>query len=225
MPEINASSIEDVFLGTQMVSALIYGEEEIYVRFNTYSFGTPGDFSLTLPDWVTGYGAVLSGGGGGGVCGNGGNGAHGYGGKGGEIRATWGRMGSSSNKVLTGKVGVGGAGGTGIDSIYGKPGGDTTLIGHTSTVYTAAGGTSNPSSGMHNGGRTTGTFGDPYFKYFNMPEGMVYPNGPGGIASGGAGTRGGGGAGGKGGYFNSYSYGGKGGSGFVDIYVWGWPRH
>ena len=227
MSEVTASSIEDVRLGTQMVSALMVGTNEMYVRFSHHRYATAGNFSFTLPDWATGYGVFMSGGGGGGRCGDGGNGAQGYGGRGGDIVGVAVIMGDDiPNRVVSGTIGAGGAGGKGGSSgVFGQNGGNTTIITHTSKMYTAAGGTGNPTSGMTAGGISTQVFSEPFPKYFNMPPDTRFTNGPGGTGNAGAGKRGGGGAGGNGGRFGSYTHGGKGGDGFVEIYVWGMPRH
>lgn len=224
MSEVNASSIVDVQRGTKMVGALMAGNRKIYARFATYSFWTPGTFSFTLPPWAAAYAIIASGGGGGGRAGDGGKNAQGYGGKGGDIIALWGKLLSTHSKVLSGTIGAGGAGGKGGSSgVFGDNGGNTTFVNHLSNVYSAAGGTANPTSGMTDGGTTTVKIAEQFAAYYKVPPNSNYTNGPGGTGNAGAGKRGGGGAGGKGGFFGSYSHGGKGGDGFVEIYVWGMP--
>ena len=222
MPEVTASSIVDVRLGTQMVGALMAGNREIYVRFEKRSFTTPGTFSFTLPSWASGYGVLLSGGGAGGRAGNGGNTNRGNGGQGGDIFAIWGKLGSSSDRVLSGTIGAGGNGGTSSHA-YGQNGGVTTVINHVSNVYSAAGGVGNPTMTTQAGGTKATVLTDPFHKFLNSRLDSYYYNGPAGSGNGGTGQRGGGGAGGNGGIFNNYTRGGKGGNGFVDIYVWGMP--
>lgn len=224
MPEINASSIVEVRLGDQKVGALMAGTNEIYVCFEKVSLETPGNFTVTLPDWASAYGVIMSGGGGGGQAGSGADNSNGYGGQGGDVTALWGRMNTSSSKVLSVTIGAGGAGGASPRE-YGGSGGTTTLITHSSNEYSVAGGTGNPTSGVIQGGTKATVLTDPFHKYCNMPLDTTYRNGPVGTGNGGSGKRGGGGAGGYGGLFANYSKGGKGGDGFVDIYIWGFPRH
>ena len=221
MSEINASSIEDVRLGTQLVSALMVGNRKFFVRYNKTTYSTPGNYTMNLPDWVTGYAVIMSGAGGGGQAGDGGGGASGNGGRGGGIQAFFGTMESYTDKVMKITVGAAGAGGR-KSTALGRAGGDTTVTSPKSSLFTAAGGTGNPSSGKRDGGITTTTFSDTFSKYVNLVPGTTYTNGPGGT-SGGSGRLGGGGSGGSGGIFNSYKYGGKGGDGFVEIYYWGFP--
>lgn len=228
MPEINASSIEDIRLGTHMVGALMYGNRELFVRQSVYTYYTPGDFSLTLPDWVSAYGVVMSGAGGGGVAGNGGNGGQGYGGRGGHVHGFWSWVSPTHRRVIDMTIGSGGAGGRGAsgDARYGEDGGDTTVTSTASIKYTAAGGTGKPTSGMAAGGVTEVTYSEPLSNYVNLVPGTTYANGPGGTATpAGDGSQGGGGAGGKGGLFGNYNHGRKGGDGFVVIRVWGLHRH
>ena len=226
MPVVDKNTFSEGLLGARMIGAVLAGTSEIYVRFEKHSFTTPGAFSFTLPDWATGYGVVMSGGGGGGRCGDGGNGAQGYGGRGGDVVGLWGRMTNDNNMVMSGVIGAGGAGGRGGSSgLFGETGGTTSIVTHSSNAYSAAGGTGNPTSGMTNGGVTAVNFSELFSRYINATPGSTYINGPGGTGNAGSGQRGGGGAGGNGGYFGSYYHGGKGGDGFVEIYVWGLPRH
>ena len=224
MPEVTASSIVDVRLGAQMVGALMVGTEEIYARFQKYSYNTPGDFSLTLPDWVSAYGVIMSGAGGGGRAGNGGNNAIGYGGKGGRLNWVSGTLTTSADRVLKGFIGAGGLGGTSSHA-NGQNGGNTSFISHDSIGFIAEGGTAYPSTGKQDGDTSSIKFFTPFYSYINLDPDSIYRNGPAGTGSGKGGTRGGGGAGGNGGIFGGYTYGGKGGDGFVDIYVWGMPRY
>lgn len=224
MSEINASSIEDVRLGTQLVSALMVGKRELFVRFSKTTYSTPGKYSMTLPDWVTGYAVIMSGGGGGGRAGNGTVGTNGNGGNGGGIQAFFGTMETDTDKVMKITIGAGGAGGS-EGNTFGKAGGDTTVTNPKSNLFTAAGGVGNPTSGGRDGGVTTTTFSDTFSKYVNLVPGTTYTNGPGGTSkTDSSGKRGGGGWGGSGGLFGSYTKGGKGGDGFVEIYSWGFPR-
>lgn len=228
MPEVTKSSIEDVRLGTRLVGSLRVGMYELYVRFEKRSYNTPGSFSFTLPYWASGYGVVLSGGGGGGQAGDGAFGSNGRGGQGGDVVGIWGRMTSSFNRTLSIVIGAGGAGGT-SSTAYGKDGGTTSITirpSNTETlVYSAAGGSANPTMSSQAGGLVTRRFSEPQSLYLDMSPNTLYPNGPAGTGNGGSGTLGGGGAGGNGGVFNNYTNGGKGGNGFVHIYVWGLPRH
>lgn len=223
MPEVTKSSIEDVRLGTRMVGALLAGTYELYVRFEKLSYNTPGSFTFTLPYWATAYGVVMSGGGGGGQAGNGGNGNRGNGGQGGGIYRLWGRLSDSTNRTFSYVIGAGGAGGTSSHATGGT-GGTTSITTPFSDVYTAEGGAAYPTMTTQNGGVTEMYASEPFHKYFNVPHKAIITNGPAGTGNGGSGTRGGGGAGGNGGLFNNYTNGGKGGDGFVDIYVWGLPR-
>lgn len=224
MPNTIDSPIVDVrLLGKGAVSALMAGTNEIYVRHWKYSYEGAGTFSLALPKWVNSYGVIMSGGGGGGRAGSGFNNDIGHGGTGGRVRAIWGKTAFSPGRVLSGTIGAGGAGGASSHA-NGENGGNTTLTTLTSTVYIAEGGTAYPSSGKQDGGTTSQMIISPYHKYFDLPPDMAYHNGPGGKGNGGAGSGGGGGAGGNGGLFNSYTHGGKGGDGFVHIYLWGMHR-
>lgn len=224
MPEVPESSIVDVRQGAKMVGALMVGTREIYVRFEKYTYESPGNFTFTLPDWATGYGVVMSGGGGGGQAGSGATGNRGNGGQGGKVTGIWGRLSNSNNMVMSGVVGAGGAGGT-TSLAYGQNGGATSITTHTSNNYTAAGGIANPTMPSYSGGVSTMTFTDLFYRYINATPGSTYTNGPGGTNNGAPGTRGGGGAGGDGGVFGNFNKGGKGGNGYVEIYVWGLPRH
>lgn len=225
MPNTIDSPIMDVRLSSKgVVSALMAGTNEIYVRFRIYSFVNVGDFSLTLPKWANSYGVIMSGAGGGGRAGNGGNNAIGHGGTGGKVEGIWGRLTPSSDRVVRGTIGAGGLGGTSSHA-NGQNGGNTSVTTHALNTYIAEGGTAYPSSGKQDGGITSKEFSNTYNKYFDLPPGAVYTNGPGGKGNGGDGSLGGGGAGGNGGVFNSYTHGGKGGNGFVHIYIWGMYRH
>ena len=226
MPLVYAESIEDVRLGTQMVGALMAGTNELYVRWTKHFYETPGEMTFTLPNWATAYGVILCGGGGGGYSGNGGNGNNGHGGRGGGILGVAGTSPEPGNRVLNITIGAGGAGGTGINGDrYGKNGGTTSIKTLDSQTFHAPGGTANPTTDSQAGGTQSYTFKEPFPTYFNLPPGSVYKNGPGGTGNAGSGKRGGGGAGGNGGYLGNYTHGGKGGNGFVEIYVWGLPRH
>lgn len=227
MPVVYPVDIEDVRLGTQefgqMVGALMVGTNEIYVRFEKYFYDKPGNFALTLPDWVSSYGVILSGAGGGGRAGNGAVNQIGHGGRGGQIAAMIGRLSTTSDRVLRGFIGAGGAGGASSHA-NGQNGGNTAFTGHTGTTYTAEGGTAYPSSGKQDGIASSTTIADAYVSYYNSYPGAVYHNGPAGTGNGSDGKYGGGGAGGGGGLFGSFTQGGKGGDGFVEIYVWGQHR-
>lgn len=227
MTLVYPESIVDVRLGTQtygqMVGALMVGTNEIYVRLEKYFYDKPGGVSLALPDWATSYGVILSGAGGGGRAGNGSINTIGHGGRGGQITAVIGRLSTSSDRLLSGYIGTGGDGGTGSHA-NGQNGGNTNFRTHTLTTYTAEGGTAYPSSGNQDGNTTSITIADEYTSYFSLPPGLPYLNGPAGTGNGGSGKHGGGGAGGNGGIFNSYTHGGKGGDGFIQIYVWGMHR-
>lgn len=223
MPEVTASSTEDVRLGTQMVSALMVGNREIFVRFAKITYSNPGNFSYTLPDWVTGYGVIMSGGGGGGQAGDSALGNRRYGGQGGSIHGVWGWLSTTNKRVLSGVIGAGGTGGSSPDS-YGQSGGTTTITTHNSNVYSAKGGAGNPTVSGQDGGVTVVTYLEPFARYVNIVPGTTYSNGPAGSGNGGVGQRGGGGAGGNGGIFGNYTKGGRGGHGFVEIYAWGFPR-